>query len=117
MKRDMSLIRKILLWAIEQPQGYLTANPTLDDYSDEQIAYHVWLMQQAGLVYAIERKSFGLSSPHAIISSVTWEGHDFADSAKNDALWKKAVSIVLNEGQSFTFDLLKSWLKSHSGLS
>lgn len=115
MKRDMSLIRKILLWEIEQPHGFMPGNPSFEDYSEEQIGYHVWLMNQAGLVNAIERKSYGLPSPYSIILCITWDGHDFANAAGDDKLWKRALDIILKEGQSFTFDLLKSWLKSHSG--
>ncbi|MBX3629336.1 MAG: DUF2513 domain-containing protein [Nitrosomonas sp.] len=112
----MSLVRKILLWAIDQPNGYMPKNPSFEEYTDEQIGYHIWLMEQAKLINAIEQGAISSKSPQSIIVSVTWDGHDFADAAKNDVLWKKALNIVLNEGQSFTFDLLKSWLKSHAQL-
>jgi hypothetical protein len=50
-------------------------------------------------------------SPHAILSEVTWQGHDFADAARDDVLWKRATVSILQTGASFSFELLKEWLK------
>lgn len=116
MKRDMTLVRKILHWAIDQPGGCLGNNPEFDGFSEEEIGYHVYLMDQAGLVQAAGATTLGSSSPHGILLEVTWAGHDFADAAKDEQLWKKASTTVLREGASFTFELLKEWLKSEAKL-
>lgn len=49
------------------------------------MAYHVYLLRQAGLVDAAVRNVTGLPSPNAILNSVTWSGHDFADAAREAA--------------------------------
>ena len=110
MKRDMTLVRKILRWAIEQEHGYLDGNPELEGYSEEVIGYHVYLMAQAGLVQGAGASTLGDSSPVGLLTEVTWAGHDFADAAKDDQLWRKASKTILKEGASFSFDLLKQWL-------
>ncbi|WP_172592417.1 DUF2513 domain-containing protein [Nitrosomonas supralitoralis] len=51
MKRDLNLVRNILLCAIEQECEFF-GNPEIEDYSSDQISYHINLMDQAGLVLA-----------------------------------------------------------------
>lgn len=60
MKRDMHLARAILLWAEAQPRARLNSNPDLPGYSQDEIAYHVHLLQQAGLVDACDITSSSL---------------------------------------------------------
>ena len=50
MKRDMDLVRKILLEASAREGACMGKNPTIEGYSDDQVAHHVCLMQQGGLV-------------------------------------------------------------------
>ena len=47
MKRDMDLIRKILLLMEVEPQRKV---PGIEGYTSEQIGHHVYLMMQAGLI-------------------------------------------------------------------
>jgi len=110
MKRDMNLVREILLWATAQESSGVDANPVLPNYTEDQIAHHVHLMWQAGLVDAIDIGTMGDSGPLAMLSSVTWAGHDFIDAARDDAVWNKAKTKVLASGVAFTFDLLKEVL-------
>ena len=39
---------------------------------------------------------------------MTWEGHDFLDSIKNEKIWKKAKEIIKEKGGSVPFEVLKS---------
>ena len=34
------------------------------------------------------------------------------DAARDDTLWRKAKESVIRPGASFTFDLVKDWLKA-----
>ncbi len=45
-------------------------------------------------------------------------GCDFLDAARSDTLWAKAKTSVIKPSASWTFDLLKEWLKAEisSGL-
>lgn len=71
-------------------------------------------MQQAGLVDAAIREVIGIPSPEGLLISVRWSGYEFADAARDNAVWKKATKTVLKDGASFTFDILKEWLKSEA---
>lgn len=42
----MDLVRQILLKAITEPHAYTNGNPSIEEFSDEQVGYHVWLMEQ-----------------------------------------------------------------------
>jgi hypothetical protein len=48
MKRDMDLIRKIVLWAEEQPPGPLH-DIKIEGHSTGEVAYHCYLLVDAGL--------------------------------------------------------------------
>lgn len=112
MKRDMNLVREILLWATAQEDAGIYANPSLTDYTEDQIAHHVHLMWQAGLVDAVDTTTLDGAGPSATLMSVTWAGHDFIDAARDNTIWNKTKSKVLSSGVAFTFDLLKEVLVS-----
>ncbi len=110
MKRDMTLVREILLCATAQESAGINTNPDVPGYTEDQIAHHVHLMWQAGLVEAVDITTNGGAGPSAMLMSVTWAGHDFIDAARDDTIWNKTKSKVLSSGLSFTFDLLKEVL-------
>jgi|GEM_PF-7061885 len=47
MKRDIDLVREILLALEEHDHGYAPKDLEIRGYSKEQIGYHVWLMGRA----------------------------------------------------------------------
>jgi Hypothetical protein (DUF2513) len=106
MKRDMDIIRQLLLRAEAAADGQLTINDALE-------TYQVHLMIGAGLVNGHISEEITTSAPrHSYIHGVTWAGHDFLDAARDETLWKKAKQHVIKPGASFTFELVKEWLKA-----
>ena len=110
MKRDMELIRKLVLAIEDAPTGYAPDNLTLEGYTPEQIGYHAHLMIQAGLATGSDVTHMGSSSPQAILTSLTWAGHEFADAARDEGRWKKAMGIVQEKGGSVTLSVLTQLL-------
>jgi hypothetical protein len=106
MKRDMELIRSLLL---EKEQE--RAPEELAGYSLEEILYNTELMADAGLVVASFIKDAGGVTRTAITERLTWAGHDFLDSTRDSKIWKKAKEQVLKSGASWTFDILREWVK------
>jgi len=106
MKRDMDLVRQILLAAEANEHGLVGGNPDIDGYTDEQVAYHVYLMNEAGLVQAADTTSMGSDSPEAMLNHLTWSGHDFLDAAREPSRWQKAKEIIAKAGGA-TFQI---WL-------
>lgn len=108
MKRDPDLIRSIAL-ATEalQPGTTLDEMPGVDTAT---FAQHVQWMSDAGLVQA-RTLSYLSDAPAAAVMRLTWDGCDFLDAARSDTLWGKAKESVIAPTASWTFDLLKDWLK------
>lgn len=112
MKRDMNLVREILVWAEKQDHGILGKNPEIEGYSKKEIGYHVYIMEQAGLVRAHEMTAHGEETPSALLLELTWDGYEFLDAARDDNIWAKAKNTLFKTTTSITFDLLLEWLKA-----
>jgi len=106
MKRDMDLIRKIIL-AARDTDGYLQGLPGVDQ---KTFGHHVAWIAEAGLAHCqVQWGGDGpVSTPIlAFVERLTWAGHDFADSIKDETIWSKATEMVIKPTASFTFDILK----------
>ncbi|SCL76594.1 hypothetical protein L21_2529 [Methanoculleus chikugoensis] len=110
MKRDMELVRQILL-QIESSTGDDFANIQIENYSPEEIAYHVYLLKDAGLIEAEISYSMDSVKPEDyVIFRMTWAGHDFLDASRDEGLWKKAMGIIGEQVKSAPFDVIKTIL-------
>lgn len=107
MRRDMDLIRKLVL-KIEElttgPNDLFIAKPSelgLAGYTDAEIQYHFDLMVEGGLI------DTGGAIPFNNIRfrRLTVAGHDFVDSVRDDAIWAKTKSGALAAG-GWSLDLL-----------
>ena len=110
MKRDMDLVRKILI-AIEREDGNLNFDAL--GHEREQVYLHIELMKEHGLVDAmIDRDDDG--PKHEIlmcnVECLTWDGHDFLDKIRNESIWEQAKRKCLNETGGLSFELLKGCL-------
>ncbi len=113
MKCDMNLVRKMLLEIETQESGYAPENLAIDGYDQKQIYYHAYIMTQSGLIESTKYPEFFNSkSPQAIPKSLTWKGHEFLESARNETLWKKAMNMVNEKGGSITISALGQLLGS-----
>ena len=109
MKRDMDLIRRIALEVEALDVGDTLDG--LDGVEEEVFSMHAIWMDEAGLVDAsINEYLDGLT--RANIKRLTWDGCEFVDAIRSDTLWVKAKENVMKPSMSFTFGILKDWLKS-----
>jgi hypothetical protein len=112
VKRDMDLIRKIILNIEAAPHSFAFDDFQIEGYTSEQIAYHSYLLIQGGLAEGITTTNFESSSPAAIIRNLTWQGHEFADAAKNDSIWHKAKERIKEKGDAVPIGVLTQLLIS-----
>lgn len=121
MKRDMELVRKIVLAIEDSPTGYAPQGLRFDGYTPDQIGYHAYLMIQAGLAEGVDVTSTSSTSPESILTKLTWAGHEFADAAGDEPRWKKAMGIVKEKSGTVTIailtQLLTGLMKGALGLS
>lgn len=108
MKRDMDLVREILLEVEKNPSPYAPVAICIERYSTDNIAYHVALLVEAGLL----RNYFndGKIVPASMATCMTWAGHDFLDACRDEGMWQKAKSIIGEQMKSAPFDVLKTVL-------
>jgi hypothetical protein len=99
MKRDMDLIRTILL-EVEKSTSPGGCQIKLPDHSREELYYNVQLAQEAGLIDA----RFAPGSTDFHVLRLTYAGHEFLDAARNDTLWAKAKETVINKTGSLTVE-------------
>ncbi len=111
MKRDMELIRLILL-NFESPDDLSIRDQVEANYTTKVVNYQLVLLieQKLLLGHYYEDKDGDVEEVH--IERITWEGHDLLDSMRDPKVWKVAKDKVLAPGVSFTFELLKDFLKA-----
>jgi hypothetical protein len=121
MKRDMELVRAILIAMEAHPTGYAPPDLSIPGYDETEVGYHVHLMHEGELVTAFEAAPFGAETPVAIPLTITWKGHEFLDAVRNDTVWAKVKTIVKERGSPLPFTVLQAlalkYLAAHFGLT
>ncbi len=110
MKRDLDLIRKLVLAVEDLPTGTALEDFELEGYTPEQIGYHSYLAVDAGLAKGIDVQSQADTSPNWQILHLTSAGHDFAAAARSETTWNKAKELVVSKGGSATLEVVKQVL-------
>ena len=110
LKRDMDLCRLVLLHVEEKPyDGWGRGKDDLPDAGVDTatLYYHVKLLNQAGLLEAhyIDRSDGDMWLP----TSLTWQGHEFLDAARDNKNWERAKQAGSKIG-GFSLDIIKSLL-------
>ena len=108
MKRDYELIRKILL-EVEDNNGKVLHYKT---DTSAQKSYHCDIMIQAGLLDGklLDKKPNGASwilNRNAQVYDITWEGHNFLDSIREETVWKRIKEKFTDKAMQVPFEILK----------
>ena len=118
MKRDMDLIRLILL-EIENSEPYEILRLDLCGYEDSEVNYHLELLISHGLVAGKMNYAGGMRASPVV--RLEMEGHDLLDNIRTESIWKNTKAFLNSEGvKNVSVELLKtaaqSIAKSHLGL-
>ena len=111
MKRDMDLVREILI-AIEcSEDGNLNFDAL--EYERQQVYLHIELMKDRDLVDAVIIPDND-GPKHGIlmckVERLTWDGYDFLDKIRDESIWEQAKRKCLNGTGGLSFELLKDCL-------
>ena len=120
MKRDMDLVRLILLKLNENEHGFAPKDFEITGFSEEAVGYHCLLLNEAGLIQAVENTNQLSPSPIALPLRLTWEGHEFIDNAQNTQVWsqtREAVSKLDDVSFSVWGNVLTHFVMLNLGLS
>ena len=108
MRRDWDLIRDILTKV--ESCTLNTEQVRLSDFPDSKQAaasYHIDLLIDAGLIKGKVAKTMGPGVKDFFANRLTWEGHEFLDSIRNDTVWEKTKAVFKEKGIAMSVDLVK----------
>jgi len=94
MKRNMDLVRLIMLKLNEHEHGNAPRSLDIEGYSEEEIGYHCFIMNEAGLIEASDITTMASLSPDAMPLRLTWNGHEFIENAQNEKVWSETKQTV-----------------------
>jgi hypothetical protein len=105
MKRDMELVR-LILQEVENASTFDEfIDIKLDGYTEEEVNYHVILLDEAGLIVTYDDST--LAAVHLIPQRLTWQGHEFFEATKNKNAWNKTKDLMTKSG-GFVFEVAKA---------
>jgi hypothetical protein len=110
MKRDMNLVRKVLLFveALPESDGFTQFKDS--NFTERQVEYHAVMLVEEGLLKRdgvfVEAEG-GISF---ICDALTYSGHDFLDAARDDTIWRKAMDKIAGTTGSVSIEVLKAVL-------
>ncbi|WAF83571.1 DUF2513 domain-containing protein [Metapseudomonas otitidis] len=103
MKRDWDLIRSLLM-AVEALEGGRHFAPRAwDGHSAAQVAHHLHLLAQGGLVECATHHPWN-GEPVMIATGLTLAGHDLLDRLGDDATWAARKADLLAREGAITLD-------------
>lgn len=89
MKRDMDLVRKLLLLLEESPKALIPDEMQVEGFTEEQVGHHFYLMHDAGLIVGEDMSTRQYHSIQYAAICLRWQGHEFLAAAKDDSTWAK----------------------------
>ena len=110
MKRNLELVREILLAteSKENQEGWF--KPEIEGSSNEEVVYHIKLLIEAGLVDGVDLST--KFNPDFQIRNLTWDCHEFLDSARDKSVWTKVKETLGPRINTISFSLLKHALQA-----
>lgn len=96
MKRDMQLVRKLLLELEKRDHIIATSDMMViegEDHDPWTIEYHLSILADSEFVAAVYS-----NSGHISHYRLTWQGHEFIDAVRDDTIWRKVTEALQKLG-------------------
>lgn len=120
MTRDMDLVRKILVAVEARNERFRFSELTIDGYEPSEVSGHLEILAEAGYVEIENQTSMDTSYRKFSPKRLTWDGHEFLDSVRNDSVWTEVKKKVTSQGGALPLEVIKALaiaaLKAHLGL-
>jgi len=113
LKRDLDLLRKILL-AIENADEFYYYNGIPHLASDigcsnlELVSFHVSLLVDNDYIEVLDISCCSINYDDYMIKRLTADGCDYLDNIRNDTIWNKTKEVISNIGGTCALDIVKS---------
>ena len=108
MKRDMDLVRLILLEIEDKYRSTAIYDLAIDGYDTEMVAYHCKILYEAGLISDYKAQYADNEIYVFGVGSLTWDGNDFLEKIRDDSQWKKVKEIITKKGLPLIIESIKS---------
>lgn len=108
MRFDHDVARTLLQKIGDLPFDGSFHDVSVEGHSEEEISYHVMLLQEAGLIEAINVSSYERMCWRP--KHLTYAGNEFLAAAESDTVWNKAKSMVWAGTKTITLEALKQAL-------
>lgn len=124
MKRDMDLVREILLTTEasgESPLGWVKLE--FENWPLKEVSYHVVLLAEARMIEMQDLCNMGPDGYDYKPKRLTWYGHEFLDTIRDDDIWQKTRAgaekvggISIELFAALAKGLVKQKVKKHTGV-
>ena len=78
------------------------------DRSEGEVGHHLKLLEEAGFLAGIDVTPLVGDGPRVIPERLTWEGHEFLDSIRDDTVWKEVRGRLEKIGGQATIAVVKA---------
>lgn len=124
MKRDMDLIRRIML-RIEEKADLKHEIMTIEGEDEERVGHHIDMLYKSGFIDGLRHQP--MSSPFGIVmvKDLSWDGHEFIAALRNDTVFGRLKetftpaelsSTSLKVIAEVSLEMTKVWMKQKLGL-
>ena len=102
MKRDMDLVRQILIKVSEKEAGLPATAFVTDEWSEELVSYNIVIMEEAGLIELWRLYPELSDDPYLMVDAkrLTWEGNELLSLIKSEDVWQKVKNEIAKTGQT-----------------
>ena len=101
MRLNHDCIRDLLL-AAEETLSYgifLDINKTqIKSYSAEELVYTADKLIEGGFLKGTVQRTMSQNPPRVRVLDITWDGHQFLETVRDDTTWNKVISIARTIG-------------------
>lgn len=107
MRRDLDLVRKLLLELEAKPQPEAVDSLPIEGYDDLTIRYHLLLLAQAKLIDYEPTLTKTGRIIQVLAFNPSWQGHEFLDAVRDETIWKTLKLQASERSTSMPFEIVK----------
>ncbi len=104
MKRDMDLIRLILLKVEDEYAGAALINLEIEGHDLSEVAIHCEFLKDAGLISSCSTSYADNDIYVFSVGNLTWNGTEYLDKIRDRPRWNKIKAIAKEKGIPLAFE-------------
>jgi len=109
VKRDMELVREVLLKLEELPPSSVVLGLPISAPRDV-IDHHLWLLSDAGLMSG-KRYPAKDEGDTWLVEGLTWTGHEFLDGIRDRSAWDRVKKTAVEKTGTLSFEAVREAIK------